>query len=92
MSVNEIIGKSRFVSFDGDADEVTKGYLRINMKNLFPDSGLFYDVHFPVVGSDGKVIMQKILRKGQVYDDQSRNKLTKRLQAFLRAGGRNWSI
>ena len=78
MSLNEIIGKSRFGSFDGDADEVTKGYLRINLKNLFPDSGLFYDVHFPVVGSDGKVIMHKLLRKGQVYDAQSRNKLTEK--------------
>ena len=78
MSLNELIGKSRFVSFDGDADEVTKGYTRINMKNLVLDSGLFYDVHFPVVGSDGKLIMHKLLRKGQVYDLKTRNMLTEK--------------
>ena len=64
------------MSFDGDADEVTKGYARVNMKNLFPDSGLFYDVYFPVAGSDGKVIMQKMLRKGQVFDFKTRNNLS----------------
>ena len=73
MSLNDLIGKSRFVSFDGDADEATKGYTRINVKNLILDSGLFYDVHFPIVGSDGKLIMHKLLRKGQVYDLKTRN-------------------
>jgi HD-GYP domain-containing protein (c-di-GMP phosphodiesterase class II) len=78
MGLNDLIGKGRFVSFDGDAEEVTKGYARVSMKNLFPDSGLFYDVHFPVVGSDGKVIMQKMLGKGQVYDTKTKNMFTEK--------------
>jgi HD-GYP domain-containing protein (c-di-GMP phosphodiesterase class II) len=78
MSLNELIGQSRFVSFDGDSDEVTKGYARISMKNLFPDSGLFYDVYFPVVRPDGKAIMQKMLGKGKAYDPETRKMLTEK--------------
>lgn len=86
MSLNELMGKSRFVSFDGDADEVTKGYTQINMKNLFLDSGLFYDVYFPTVDSGGKVIMQKLLRKGQIYDSKTRSVLTEKgfIHFFIR--------
>lgn len=83
MRLNQIIGKSRFVRFDGDAEEVTKGYVRINMKNLFPDSGLFYDVYFPVFGPDGKVIMHKMLGKGQYYDPQTRKMLTEKGFAYF---------
>jgi HD-GYP domain-containing protein (c-di-GMP phosphodiesterase class II) len=75
MSLKEILGQSRFVRFTGDAEEVTRGYMRVSMKNLFRGSRLSYDVYFPVVGAGSHVVMHKLLGKGQTYDPQARKML-----------------
>lgn len=78
MSLNEILGQSRFVRSTVDVDELTKGFSRVSVKNLFLESRPSYDVYFPVAGPGGQAIMQKLLGKGQVYDPQTHQMLNRK--------------
>ncbi len=75
MGLTEIIDKSRFVHLEGNVEEITRGFVRVNMKNLFPDSGLFFDAYFPVADRDSNVVMERILLRGKYCDRRTRQML-----------------
>ncbi|HRR39895.1 MAG TPA: PilZ domain-containing protein [Syntrophales bacterium] len=75
MGLTEIVDKSRFVHLEGNVEEITRGFVRVNMKNLFPDSGLFFDAYFPVADRDYNVVMERILPRGMYCDRRTRQML-----------------
>ena len=75
MGLTEIIDKSRFVQLEGDVEEITRGFVRVDMRNLFPDSGLFFDAYFPVADRDRRVVMERILPRGKCCDRRTRQML-----------------